>query len=131
MSEIQNFGRYFDDKIAISCCNNDEKHWYFEVDPTTKCECGRYFTYNSCWNKYIFCSISHKLFCRPDSDLFISTHMGCPKNNLIKRCNRVINEEIYCLYDKLRIIMNFMSKDCIRHTVLLIQKLNAKPKHIL
>lgn len=117
MGEIMNFRRYFGESVP-KCCSTNNHHWQFDVDRAARCECGVVFTCNISHN-YVFCSNSHKIFCLTSNILGSSCHMKCPKNNIIKQCNRIIAEEIRCLYDKLRIITNYINSDCIRHTTIL------------
>ncbi len=117
MSEIQKFGRYTDDLLQDSC-NDNQSHWYFEVDLNTKCECNTTFTGSRCVNRYIFCSKMRSLSCKYFNGLTESSHSKCPKNKLIERCNKIVISEIMELYNKLRIITDYISKDCIRYIIL-------------
>ena len=117
MDDLQNFGRY--NGNLCKCCTHNNGHWYFEVDyRKTKCECGLPFSGGKDVYRYSFCSISCNLMWIVDNSLYNSSHTKCAQNGLITRCNQAIIKEIRELYDKLRIIGDFMGEDCIRHITL-------------
>lgn len=119
MNGIQNFGRYTGD--LRKCCTHNNDHWYFEVDMmNTRCGCGNPFSGGKDACRYIFCSIHRKLMWifLGDNYLYGSCHTKCAQNGLSIRCNQAIIKEIRELYDKLRIIADFINEDCIRYITL-------------
>ncbi len=114
MTEIGNFERYIPTKIPL-CCNIIEGHWTFIADDHTTCDCTKPFTREAYMN-YYFCENSFELRCWNIGN--VSSHNKCSKNILLSKRKEVIIDEIRCLYNKLRIIENDITTDCIRYIIL-------------
>ncbi len=113
MTEINNFKRYIPKKVPL-CCNIIEGHWTFSVNEHISCICRKRF--DGANIEYYFCENNLGLFY--DITWRVSVHNKCPKNILLSKRREAIIDEIRCLYNKLRIVEDDLTTDCIRYIIL-------------
>ncbi len=117
MTEIDSLKRYIP-TMLLKCCGGMEDHWKFiSFMEHTLCECSAYYSKYSDYH-YIFCNTTKDLYVGNLSPQHRSCHNPCPKNTLLLKRKEAIIVEIRCLYNKLRIVEDDLTTDCIRYIIL-------------